>query len=48
MRYDFILHFEWYQGGDSFEQLITYPALGLCAMDEAHKLVERGDNTVRS
>ncbi|KAG6854252.1 hypothetical protein C0991_008945 [Blastosporella zonata] len=26
-------------------QLITYPALGLCAFDEAHKLVERGDNT---
>jgi hypothetical protein len=30
-----------------FEQLITYPALGLCAPGEAHKLVERGDNTVR-
>lgn len=29
-------------------QLITYPALGLCAPGEAHKLVERGDNTVRS
>ena len=27
-------------------QLITYPALGLCAPGEAHKLVERGDNTV--
>ncbi|PPQ98684.1 hypothetical protein CVT24_003311 [Panaeolus cyanescens] len=26
-------------------ELITYPALGLCAPDEAHKLVERGDNT---
>ncbi|KAG6814401.1 hypothetical protein H0H92_007404 [Tricholoma furcatifolium] len=26
-------------------ELITYPALGLCAIDEAHKLVERGDNT---
>ncbi|KAF8176300.1 sterol carrier protein 2 [Pholiota molesta] len=26
-------------------ELITYPALGLCAVDEAHKLVERGDNT---
>ncbi|TFK38615.1 thiolase-like protein [Crucibulum laeve] len=26
-------------------ELITYPALGLCAKDEAHKLVERGDNT---
>lgn len=24
-----------------------YPALGLCAIDEAHKMVERGDNTVR-
>ncbi|KAG6864842.1 hypothetical protein C0991_006866 [Blastosporella zonata] len=27
-------------------ELMTYPALGLCAPDEAHKLVERGDNTV--
>ncbi|KAF5382790.1 hypothetical protein D9757_007285 [Collybiopsis confluens] len=26
-------------------ELIMYPALGLCAADEAHKLVERGDNT---
>ncbi|KZP30386.1 thiolase-like protein [Athelia psychrophila] len=26
-------------------ELITYPALGLCGPDEAHKLVERGDNT---
>ncbi|KAF5314023.1 hypothetical protein D9611_006940 [Ephemerocybe angulata] len=26
-------------------ELITYPALGLCKEDEAHKLVERGDNT---
>jgi len=26
-------------------ELITYPALGLCAPGEAHKLVERGDNT---
>lgn len=26
-------------------ELITYPALGLCGIDEAHKLVERGDNT---
>ncbi|CAK5268558.1 unnamed protein product [Mycena citricolor] len=26
-------------------ELITYPALGLCAEDEAHKMVERGDNT---
>jgi len=26
-------------------ELITYPALGLCGLDEAHKLVERGDNT---
>ncbi|KAF5314384.1 hypothetical protein D9619_011793 [Psilocybe cf. subviscida] len=26
-------------------ELITYPALGLCKKDEAHKLVERGDNT---
>lgn len=23
-----------------------YPALGLCGPDEAHKMVERGDNTV--
>ncbi|KAF8665148.1 hypothetical protein AX16_000614 [Volvariella volvacea WC 439] len=27
-------------------ELITYPALGLCKIDEAHKMVERGDNTV--
>lgn len=27
-------------------QLITYPALGLCAPGDAHKFVERGDNTV--
>jgi sterol carrier protein 2 len=26
-------------------ELITYPALGLCAPHEAHKLVDRGDNT---
>ncbi|PFH50718.1 hypothetical protein AMATHDRAFT_144343 [Amanita thiersii Skay4041] len=26
-------------------ELITYPALGLCAPGEAHKMVERGDNT---
>ncbi|KAJ3840077.1 putative thiolase [Lentinula raphanica] len=26
-------------------ELIMYPALGLCGPDEAHKLVERGDNT---
>jgi len=26
-------------------ELITYPALGLCAPGDAHKLVERGDNT---
>ncbi|KAG6850179.1 hypothetical protein H0H93_016859 [Arthromyces matolae] len=26
-------------------ELITYPALGLCAVDEAHKFVDRGDNT---
>ncbi|KAG9315633.1 thiolase-like protein [Chiua virens] len=26
-------------------ELITYAALGLCAPDAAHKLVERGDNT---
>ncbi|KAI5119796.1 hypothetical protein M0805_006593 [Coniferiporia weirii] len=26
-------------------ELITYPALGLCAPDEAHKMVDRGDNT---
>ncbi|KAL9937233.1 hypothetical protein V8E36_003647 [Tilletia maclaganii] len=26
-------------------ELITYPALGLCADNEAHKIVERGDNT---
>lgn len=29
-------------------QLITYEALGLCAPGEAHKLVDRGDNTVCS
>lgn len=27
-------------------QLITYEALGLCGRGEAHKMVERGDNTV--
>ncbi|KAJ3541809.1 hypothetical protein NMY22_g3746 [Coprinellus aureogranulatus] len=26
-------------------EFITYPALGLCKEDEAHKFVERGDNT---
>ncbi|KAJ7052604.1 sterol carrier protein 2 [Mycena amicta] len=26
-------------------ELIMYPALGLCAENEAHKMVERGDNT---
>nr|CAL91039.1 putative thiolase [Nidula niveotomentosa] len=26
-------------------ELITYPALGLCGEGEAHKLVDRGDNT---
>ncbi|KAJ7727312.1 sterol carrier protein 2 [Mycena maculata] len=26
-------------------ELIMYPALGLCGLDEAHKVVERGDNT---
>jgi len=26
-------------------ELITYPALGLCAIEDAHQLVERGDNT---
>ncbi|KAF9229820.1 thiolase-like protein [Gyrodon lividus] len=26
-------------------ELITYPALGLCAPDAAHKMVEKGDNT---
>jgi len=26
-------------------ELITYPALGLCGIDEAHKFVDRGDNT---
>ncbi|EDR15469.1 uncharacterized protein LACBIDRAFT_243443 [Laccaria bicolor S238N-H82] len=26
-------------------ELITYPALGLCDLNDAHKLVERGDNT---
>jgi len=26
-------------------ELITYPALGLCKLEEAHKFVERGDNT---
>ncbi|KAF8207618.1 putative thiolase [Mycena galopus ATCC 62051] len=28
-------------------ELIMYPALGLCGIDEAHKMVERGDNTRR-
>ena len=27
-------------------QLITYPALGLCAIEDTHNFVERGDNTV--
>ena len=27
-------------------ELITYPALGLCGPGEACKMVERGDNTV--
>lgn len=31
-----------------FNQLITYAALGLCAPDAAHKIVDDGDNTVRS
>ncbi|KAH9005764.1 thiolase-like protein, partial [Lactarius hatsudake] len=26
-------------------ELVTYPALGLCAVDDAHLFVERGDNT---
>ncbi|THH17189.1 hypothetical protein EW146_g3572 [Bondarzewia mesenterica] len=26
-------------------ELITYPALGLCSLEDAYKLVERGDNT---
>jgi sterol carrier protein 2 len=38
----------WYKRVFLCFQLITYPALGLCAPDEAHKLVERGDNTVRA
>lgn len=29
----------------SANELITYPALGLCPPGDAHKLVERGDNT---
>ncbi|KAJ3893084.1 putative thiolase [Lentinula edodes] len=29
----------------SANELIMYPALGLCGPDEAHKMVERGDNT---
>ncbi|KAG1893252.1 uncharacterized protein F5891DRAFT_1207723, partial [Suillus fuscotomentosus] len=32
----------------SANELITYPALGLCAPDEAHKMVERDDNTYGS
>ncbi|KAH9172838.1 thiolase-like protein, partial [Lactarius sanguifluus] len=28
-----------------YAQLVTYPALGLCAVDDAHRFVERGDNT---
>lgn len=31
---------------NTLHQLITYPALGLCGIDEAHKFVDRGDNTV--
>ncbi|KAH9172843.1 hypothetical protein EDB89DRAFT_840738 [Lactarius sanguifluus] len=27
------------------ELVVTYPALGLCAVDDAHRFVERGDNT---
>ncbi|KAH9014636.1 hypothetical protein EDB84DRAFT_1680112 [Lactarius hengduanensis] len=27
-----------------FAQLITYPAIGLCAIDDAHRLVGRGNN----
>ncbi|KAH9024261.1 thiolase-like protein [Lactarius pseudohatsudake] len=26
-------------------EFVTYPALGLCAVDDAHRFVERGDNT---
>ncbi|KAH9036659.1 thiolase-like protein [Lactarius pseudohatsudake] len=26
-------------------ELVTYPALGLCAVDDAHRFVERGNNT---
>ncbi|KAI9453672.1 thiolase-like protein [Lactarius psammicola] len=28
-----------------FTLFVTYPALGLCAVDDAHRFVERGDNT---
>lgn len=31
---------------NAIHQLITYPALGLCGIDEAHRFVDRGDNTV--
>ena len=34
--------------GNHFNQLITYAALGLCAPEAAHKIVEDGDNTVSS
>jgi hypothetical protein len=27
-------------------QLITYPALGLCTIEDTHNFVERGENTV--
>ena len=32
--------------GNYFNQLISYPALGLCAPEAAYKIVEDGDNTV--
>ena len=32
----------------SLSQVITYEALGLCEKGQAHKMVERGDNTVSS
>ncbi|KAH9064998.1 hypothetical protein EDB87DRAFT_1574723 [Lactarius vividus] len=32
-------------GRSAMDALVTYPALGLCAVDTAHRFVERGDNT---
>ena len=36
----------WTLTGNYFNQLALYSALGLCAPEAAHKIVEDGDNTV--